>query len=73
MLGNGPSLDEKKYGKWFLYLSSPRAFSWGVALPQTRGAFCEHWDETLVVAVFKHHHTTAVVIYNFRNRFLVLK
>lgn len=48
-------LMEKKYGKWLLYLASPRALVWGgVALAQTCGAFCEHWDETLVFAVFKH-------------------
>lgn len=66
MLGNVPAVDETKYGKGFLYLGSPRAFSLGVA-------FCKHWDETLVVAVFKHHHSTGMVSYNFRNCFLVLK
>lgn len=70
MLGNGPGVDEKKYGKMVSIFSIPTSAESGVALAQ---AFCEHLDETLVDAVFKDHHSTALVIHNFRNCFLVFK
>lgn len=52
--------------------SIPMSIQLGVALAQTHVAFCEHWDETLVLAVFKHHHLTGMVIYSFQNRCLSL-
>lgn len=42
ILGNCPRVDEKKYGKWFLYLESPQGFSWMVTLAEIRDVFCEH-------------------------------
>lgn len=63
----------KEIWKIVSIFSTPTSIQLGVALAQIRVAFCEHWDETLVVAVFKHHHSAGMVIYNFRNCFLVLK
>lgn len=67
MLGNGTDVDEKKYGKWFLYLAYPLAFRWGwlwlnlVSLSVRTGM--KHW-----LWLFKHHRSTGMVICNFRNR-----
>lgn len=36
----------------------------GVALARTRGAFDEHWDETLLVAGFKRHRSTGKASHN---------
>lgn len=58
----------KEIWKIVSIFSIPTSIRLGVALAQIRVAFCEHWDETLV-AVFKPHHSTGMVIYNFRSCF----